>query len=106
MNKAPSIKLTWHGLETVESIKKLLDDVKEIKVVLPFNFNHAIFHELCPDSTSAEMEDINISGGAEIISKLANLSGLEEMEGLVEILDTAKAKVRIISPPMVIISCQ
>ena len=51
------------------------------------------------------MEDININGGAEIISKLANLSGLEEMEGLVEIIDTAKAKVRIISPPMVIISC-
>ncbi len=104
MKKEPVIKLIWHGHETIEAIKKLLSDVKEIEVELPFDYNHALFHALSPDASNAVMEELDISGGPELLSKIANVSGLEEMEELIEVLEIAKATVQIISPPMLIIT--
>lgn len=105
MNKVLSIKLTWQGKATIQAIKKFINDAEEIKIVLPDNYNHALFHAFSPDASNELMEELNISGGAELLSKISNVSGLEDIKELINIIELTKAKVQIISPPMLIISC-
>lgn len=105
MDKEPQLRLTWHGHETAEFIAKFISDVKEIKIGLPYDYNHALFHALCPDASTAAVEDLDVSGGPELLSKIAKIGGLEEIEELIKVLDDVNAKVQIVSPPMLIISC-
>lgn len=104
VEKEPLIKLTWHGHETVESIPALLDQAEQIEVILPLNYNHALFQRLHPHAPPAELEDIDVSGGPELLEKIATINGLEEFHALVGTLTTARAAVRVASPPKVVIT--
>ncbi|WP_139149223.1 hypothetical protein [Nitrosospira sp. Nsp13] len=104
MEKEPLIKLTWHGRETVESIPALLDQAEQIEVILPLNYNHTLFHRLHPHAPAAELEDINVSGGPELLEEIATINGLEGFNALIGTLATARAAVRIASPPKVVIT--
>ncbi|WP_151898891.1 hypothetical protein [Nitrosospira lacus] len=103
MEKEPAIRLTWHGHETVESIPALLDQAGQIEVILPLNYNHTLFHRLHPHAPAAELEDIDVSGGPELLARIATINGLEKLDALVGMLTTARAVVRIVSPPKVVI---
>ena len=104
MDKEPLIRLTWHGHETVSLIPGLLNEFEQIEITLPLEYNHALFEKLHPDARPADLEDIDAHGGAELLSRIATVSGLEELENLTEPLNNAQASVRIISPPTLLIS--
>lgn len=104
MGKEPSIKLTWRGHETVESIPTLLDETEQIEFILPPNYNHALFHRLHPHAPQVELEDIDISGGPELLEEIATINGLEEFIALTGMLTAAQAAVRIASSPKVVIT--
>ena len=104
MNKEPLIRLTWHGHETVSLIPELLNEFEQIEVTLPFEYNHALFEKLHPGTRAADLEDIDAHGGPELLSRIATVSGLDELEILTEPLNSAQASVRIISPPTLLIS--
>ncbi|SCX56550.1 hypothetical protein [Nitrosospira sp. Nsp1] len=103
MEKEPLIKLTWRGHETIESIPPLLDDARQIEIILPANYNHSLFCVLHPDEPPAQLEEINASGGPEILAVIATVKGLEEFIALARTLATAHIEVQVVSPPSVII---
>jgi hypothetical protein len=103
MEKEPLIKLTWRGRETIESIPPLLGDAREIKIILPANYNHSLFCALHPGEPPAQLEEINASGGPELLSVIATVKGLEEFAALAKALATADTEVQVTSPPSVTI---
>ncbi len=104
MEKEPLIELPWHGHETIESIPVLLDQAEKIKITLPTNYNHALFRALHPDKLRVQLEEIDASGGPELLSGIAKVSGLEEFTALIGALAAAQATVQIVSPPTVVIT--
>jgi len=104
MDKEPLIRLTWHGHETVSLIPGLLNEFEQIEISLPLEYNHALFETLHPDARAADLENIDAHGGPELLARIATVSGLEELENLTGLLNNARASVRIISPPTLLIS--
>jgi hypothetical protein len=104
MEKEPLIKLTWHGHETIASLPVLLEQAGQIAIALPANYNHTLFRRLHPEAQAAGVEDVNRSGGPELLAEIAAIAGLEEFAVLTEALTTAGATVQVVSPPQVIIS--
>ncbi|SDA16369.1 hypothetical protein SAMN05216428_105154 [Nitrosospira sp. Nsp11] len=103
MEKEPLIKLTWRGHETIESIPPLLSDARQIEIILPTNYNHSLFCALHPGEPPAQLEEINTSGGPELLAAIATVKGLEEFIALARALTTAHIEVHVVSPPSVII---
>ncbi|MEO6430809.1 MAG: hypothetical protein ABIO50_03520 [Nitrosospira sp.] len=103
MEKEPLIKLTWRGHETIESIPPLLDDARQIEIILPANYNHSLFCALHPDEPPAQLEEIDASGGPELFAVIATVKGLEEFIALARALATARIEVQVVSPPSVMI---
>ncbi len=106
MSKVPVLKLTWLGEDTVKEIKKFINEVATIKVLLPQNYNHAIFKALNEDISGNRPEDINITGDARLLSKISTISGLEKLDQLAEFLEGYNAVIRITTPPMIIITTE
>lgn len=104
MEKEPLIELPWHGHETIESIPALLDQAEQIKITLPENYNHALYRALHPEAPWVQLEEIDVSGGPELLADIATVSGLEELIALSGALTVAQAKVQVISPPTVVIT--
>lgn len=104
MEKEPLIRLTWHGHETIAVVPKLLEEAEQIEISLPFDYNHALFRVLHPDARAADFEDIDTQGGPELLTKIATVSGLEELAELTQVLSSVQASVRIISPPTLLIT--
>jgi hypothetical protein len=104
MEKEPLIKLPWHGHETIASIPSLLDKGDRIEILLPSNYNHALFRVLHPGEPPAQLEEIDVSGGPELLAKIATVTGLEEFATLTQTLASADARVQVVSPPKVLIT--
>ncbi len=104
MEKEPLIRLTWHGHETVAVIPALLQEAEQIEISLPLDYNHALFETLHPEAQAADLEDIDAQGGPELLSRIATVSGLEELGKLIEVLGKANATLRVFSPPTLLIS--
>lgn len=103
MEKEPLIKLTWRGRETIESIPSLLEQAQRIEISLPSNYNHALFETLHSGEPPAQLEDIEASGGPELLSRIAAVSGLEEFNSLTTPLAAANAKIRVLSPAKIFV---
>ncbi|SEO56122.1 hypothetical protein [Nitrosovibrio sp. Nv6] len=104
MEKDPLIKLTWRGHETIESIPALLDHAQKLEITLPSNYNHSLFSALHRDEPAAQLEEIDASGGPELLARIATVSGLEEFAALTRPLAAARATVQVESPPKVMIT--
>ena len=102
--KEPLIRLAWRGNKTIDIIPKLLDVAEQVEIILPVGFNHALFRALNPDLQAATNEDIDITGGPELLAKIAKIKGLEHFEALIEVLNRNSSTIQIVSPPMVIIT--
>ncbi|SCY29099.1 hypothetical protein SAMN05216420_104131 [Nitrosospira sp. Nl5] len=104
MEKEPLIELPWHGHETIEAVPALLEQAEQIKITLPANYNHALYRALHPEAPRVQLEEIDASGGPELLADIATVSGLEEFTALTDALTAAQATVQVISPPTVIIA--
>lgn len=103
MDKTPSITLPWRGPETIESIPQLLDHAQQIEIVLPDSYNHALFTALHPDAPPAQLEDMNSSGGPELLAAVAGVKGLEGFQELVDAAAAVNAIVEVSTPATIVI---
>ncbi|MDT8385869.1 MAG: hypothetical protein RQ736_00005 [Thiogranum sp.] len=103
MEKRPLVALTWHGHETVAAIPEMLEVTERIEVVLPADYNHALFRALHPRASSSDLEQLDVRGGPELLAQMARVNGLQELEILIDALHAARAQVQIVSPPMLVI---
>lgn len=104
MTREPMIHIMWHGQETVDAIPELLQQAEQIEIELPDDYNHALFRALYPDAPEAELEDIDVSGGVELLSVVASISGLEKLATLTQWLSGEHASIHVYSPPTLLIS--
>ncbi len=103
MDKTPLITLPWRGQETIQAIPQLLDHAQQIEIVLPDSYNHALFTALHPDVPPGQLEDMNSSGGPELLVAIAGVEGLEGFQQLVGAVATANATVEVSTPATIFI---
>ncbi|MCO6411415.1 MAG: hypothetical protein J5I92_01600 [Thiogranum sp.] len=103
MEKEPLMSVTWRGRETIAAVMQLLNQAEQIEILLPANYNHTLFSTFNPDAPPSALEDIDISGGPQLLEEIAAIRGLEELAELAQPLRDAGASVQLVSPPKVII---
>ncbi|HET7061610.1 MAG TPA: hypothetical protein VFI43_05480 [Nitrosospira sp.] len=104
MDKHPLIKLTWRGRETVESVPALFERAEQIEINLPPGYNHSLFCLFHPHAPPSQLENIKISGGPQILERVASIKGLEEFKALTEPLTIAGVTVQVLSPPKIVLT--
>lgn len=98
------IEIEWRGEATIPEISEALNDNGRVDLVLPANFNHALFAHLYPD-TEAGAEEIDIEGGPELLRSVAGVDGLDDLLALKDLAETVDARIHIVSPPRLIMTC-
>jgi hypothetical protein len=95
MRKAPN-HLTWRGTKTVVEAARQIAERKGVVLTLPWSYHHA----LCVRLSDAEVHGVlDVSGGPELLARLAGITGLHHLTELFAPVDLAGAAVRIHSPP-------
>jgi hypothetical protein len=101
------IRLTWHGLESIEAAKEALQRHGNVELQLPDDFHHTLFVHLHPGSAPVGSEQVDETGGAELLSRIAEINGLTGIANLVAAVTESRAKVRVISPsPKIIVELE
>ena len=98
-----AIEIEWRGETTIPEISEALNDNGRVDLVLPANFNHALFAHLYP-GTAAGVEEIDIQGGPELLHSVAGVDGLDDLLALKDLAEAVGARIRIISPPRLIMT--
>ena len=94
---------TWRGKETVDAILASLVPPARVAIVLPENYNHALFAGLNPAADNAQTEELDIEGDVMLLRKVSSLRGLEDLAALIEPLSGLAASVTVLSPPRIVI---
>ncbi|MBU1395176.1 MAG: hypothetical protein KKE84_03415 [Gammaproteobacteria bacterium] len=94
---------TWRGKETVDAVLGNLLPPARVEIVLPVNYNHALFAGLNPEADTAQTEELDIEGDVMLLRKVAGLRGLEDLAALIEPLSGLAATVTVLSPPRIVI---
>ena len=97
-------EIEWRGEATIPEISEALNDNGRVDLVLPANFNHALFARLYP-GTAAGAEEIDIRGGPELLRSVASVDGLDDLRTLMDLAETVDARIHVISPPRLIMTC-
>jgi hypothetical protein len=92
----PGVRLHWKGFESVPRVVAQLSRRRAITLSLPGNFHHALTVRFSPKARLHGMLDI--TGGFELLEKLAGIAGLHDFADLAGPVAAAGAKVRIRSP--------
>lgn len=93
----------WRGKETVDAILANLVPPARVEIVLPVNYNHALFAGLNPEADAAQTEELDIKGDVMLLRKVASLRGLEDLAAMIEPLSGLAATVAVLSPPRIVI---
>ena len=103
MDEESRIRLSWDGRASADNIQTLLGEPGCIEIRLAPEYNHALYSRLHSAAARAGVEEIDRSGGAELLETVAGIRGLEDFSQLVAPLAQSGASVHIESPPRVII---
>jgi hypothetical protein len=90
--------LIWRGTETVEKAAAALAHRADISLSLPPSFHHAVATRLSSPAASPPLEAVDVSGGADLLGRLATIRGLEGLAGLEAPVARMGARVRVMSP--------
>jgi len=107
MQARPKQRLFWHGRETIEAAKRSLQaqDSMAIEIELPADFHHTVYRHVRPEAGPGEPEEVDISGGTELLERIAEIRSLGLFRDLVEPASQAGVAVRVRSPvPHVILT--
>ena len=94
----------WRGRETVDAVLAALTPPARIEIVLPANYNHALFVQLHLEAAAAQPEELDLEGDVTLLREIAQVRGLEVLADLVAPLSTLNAVVGVLSPPRIMIT--
>ena len=100
----PAIRLHWHGPDTVDAASSLLVEGLTIELFFPANYHHAFSSHLNLDSSKKLTEDLSIENGPDLLCRIAEIHGLENVADLIQPAVEAGATIRLKNPAIVIIS--
>jgi len=103
MKKEPVMSVQWNGRETVPMVNQVIAYSRQIEIQLAPEYNHALFRKLHPEAPLSEVESVDKSGDAQLLNRVSEINGLEDIALLVDMLRAEDAWVRIVSPSRIII---
>ena len=92
------VALRWPGTGTMKDARAALRRGDPIDIELPLEVHYALFKHLHPDRPHRPSEEIDTSGGAELLGPIATVAGLEDLRGLEPWVRKARYRVRLTSP--------
>lgn len=99
-----TVRLRWEGAKTAQAIDETLRSGDDVEVELPADFHHALFEHVYPDAQPGALEDVDVSGGAELLERIAGLRGLAALADAAAAVIATAAEVYVQSPaPKIII---
>lgn len=96
--------LRWRGGESVLPVRDLLAGGETVTVLLPDDVNHALYARLHGGEPPApDAEQIDAEGDGALLEAIAQVAGLQDFAELGRALGGTALRVRVESPPKVII---
>ncbi len=95
---AETTRLQWRGGETVASLREAIARHADVELELPADFHHAVASRLKPDLPPAHGQRLEVSGGAELLARVAGIAGLSALSSLEDAVYRAPARVHVVSP--------
>lgn len=92
------VRLGWAKPETIRIAKDLIQLHDSVELELPSNYHHAIYMHLNPNADPGKPEEVDILGGADLLSQVAEMQGLSDLSELIVPVMTERATVHLISP--------
>jgi len=97
-----AVRLNWRGAKTVRAVASFLERQGKVALGLAPDLHHSLFVHLYPQAEAGEPEAVDIEGGAELLDRVAQIAGLEELAQLVPALQAADARIQVRSPAPVL----
>lgn len=104
VTSAPN-RLLWRDRQSTREAREALAEFGRVELDLPPSFHHALFAHLQPRAEAGHRPEVlDLEGDAELLRRIANIQGLEEMAEMAELVTEALGTVLVRSPsPTVII---
>jgi hypothetical protein len=94
----PSVRLMWEGKATLRTLHELVRKRLSFDLQLAPDYHFTLFRHLYPDAAAGEPEEIDLTGTAELLNKVAEIRGLQDLAQLAAPVADADGKVNIRSP--------
>lgn len=98
MSDKPEVRLMWEGRSTLTALRALVQAQTDFELELPPDYHFALFRHIYPHAAAGEPEQIDVSGGAELLDKVVEIQGLNELAELAATVAAAGGRVHIRSP--------
>jgi hypothetical protein len=93
-----TIPLRWPGTDTLKAARAAIRSGMAVEIELPLEVHYALYKHLHPGRPHAPSEDIDVSGGAELLGAVATVAGLEDLQQLEPAVRKSHYRVRLNSP--------
>jgi hypothetical protein len=99
MTRAPTtVALRWPGTGTMKDARAAIRRGEPVDIELPLEVHYALFKHLHPARPHTPSEEIDASGGAELLGPIATVAGLQDLKELEAAVRKAGYRVRLTSP--------
>jgi len=99
MSREPSpVCLRWPGADTLKAARAALRSGVPVEIELPLEVHYALYKHLHPDRPHTPSEDIDVSGGAELLGPVAAVAGLQDLQHLEPAVRKGHYRVHLTSP--------
>ena len=99
MSRQPTVvALRWPGSDTLKQARAAMRGRLPVEIELPLEVHYALYKHLHPDRPHTPSEDIDASGGEELLAPIATVAGLADLQKLEPAVRRAGYRVRLVSP--------
>lgn len=102
VTSAPN-RVLWRDRQSTREAREALAEFGRVELDLAPSFHHALFAHLQPRAETGQPEVLDLEGDADLLRRIANIQGLEEMAELAEWVTEALGTVLVRSPSPTII---
>ena len=92
------VTVQWEGAKTVRTLSSALQERGAVLLGLAPDLHHSLFVHLYPGAAPGDPEQVDVRGDAELLTRVAEVPGLEGLADLVSALKAAQAQVQVESP--------
>jgi hypothetical protein len=99
MTREPTtVALRWPGTDTLKAARAAIRSGVPVDIELPLEVHYALYKHLHPDRPHTPSEEIDASGGAELLAPIATVAGLQDLQHLAPAVRRSHYRVHLTSP--------
>jgi hypothetical protein len=92
------VPLRWPGTDTLKAARAAIRERSAVEIELPLEVHYALYTRLHPAPPHGAAENVDASGGAELLAPICAVAGLEELQRLAPAVRRAHYRVHLLSP--------